>query len=142
VNKDTIKLIYQEASGSLVYGHRVNVKSLKDTKGKVSNGVDYFFFDTQLTNIYRDHGLCIGQPAWDWWMVAVPASKKIPTKRVLSRIAYHKNHSKEWSQVRNQRLIESIVINKYIKPRYPDLTAEQSMEKLHEIVLNKNGIWL
>lgn len=71
VKNDFIDFIREEASNSLVYGHRLDVNNIDDSYGNLSNGVDYFFFDKNLISIYKDDGLCMGQPAWDWWMVCV-----------------------------------------------------------------------
>jgi hypothetical protein len=134
------EFIYREASDALVYGHRVDVADINDTEGLVSNGVDYFFFYKELADIYQDDGLCMGQPTWDWWMVVVAATGYKRIKRVLSRIAFHQRHPQNWYQSLNQYLIESIVMDKYMKKVYPDLQYLQLNDKMWEIVISKNGI--
>ncbi|GGL48496.1 hypothetical protein [Sporolactobacillus putidus] len=140
VQDDFLDFICQEAADSLVYGHRLDVKNLNDSYGTLRNGVDYFFFDKNVISIYPDDGLCIGQPAWDWWMVCVAASKNIPTKRVLSKIALHQIHPKEWYESLNQYLIESIVFKNYLQKLYPDATKDELNSKMWDIVISKSGI--
>jgi hypothetical protein len=82
----------------------------------------------------------MGQPTWDWWMVVVAATGYKRIKRVLSRIAFHQRHPQNWYQSLNQYLIESIVMDKYMKKVYPDLQYLQLNDKMWEIVISKNGI--
>lgn len=139
LNQDILNLIYEEALDSLVYGHRMDVNNVKDSYGTFSYGVDYFFFDKNLIQIYEDDGLCMGRPAWDWWMVCVPASKNKKTKRILNPIGYHVSHPQQWNQKLNQFLIESIVKEKYLKKMYPGLDTYELNNKMWEIVISKNG---
>jgi len=140
VENDFLNFIYKNANSALVYGHRVDIKNFGDAEGKVSKGVDYFFFDKSIASVYEDDGLCMGQPAWDWWMVCVPASYHRSVKRVLSKIAYHQKHPKRWYESLNQYLIESIVLDKYLKNVYPNLTQMELNAEMHAIVLSEKGI--
>jgi hypothetical protein len=140
VKKNIINSIYNEALGSLVYGHRIDVPDINQTNGTVCNGVDYFFFDRKLIDIYQDDGLCMGQPAWDWWMVCVTAYAQKPTKRVLSHIAYHEIHPQEWYESLNQYLIESTVFKKYLRKLFPKASNQELNNKMWDIVISKNGI--
>ena len=140
IKDDFINRIYEEALGSLVYGHRVDVHNINDSNGTVSNGVDYFFFDKNLIKIYKDNGLCMGQPAWDWWMVCVAAAAKKQTKRILNQIAYHEIHPQEWYESLNQYLIESIVFEMYLKKLYPNASKYELNAKMWDIVISKSGI--
>jgi hypothetical protein len=139
VNQGTVNIIYEEALDSLVYGHRMDVNDINDSYGTLSNGVDYFFFDKNLIDIYQDDGLCMGRPAWDWWMVCVPASKNKTTKRILNPIGYHVTHPQQWNQNLNQYLIESIVKEKYLKKMYPGLDSYELNIKMWEIVISNSG---
>jgi hypothetical protein len=140
VNQGFVNVIYKEALDSLVYGHRLDVKNINDSNGTLCYGVDYFFFDRNLIHIYQDDGLCMGQPAWDWWMVCVPASKNKTTKRILNPIGYHVIHRQQWNQRLNQYLIDSIVKDKYLIKMYPGLSSNDLYGKLWDIVVSKNGI--
>ena len=140
VKSDILNVIYEQALDSLVYGHRMDVNNINDSYGTLSNGVDYFFFNKKLIDIYEDDGLCLGQPAWDWWMVCLPASKHQKTKRILTPIGYHQIHPQQWDEGHNQYLINSIVKEKYLKRLYPDLNADELNTKMWDIVISKNGI--
>lgn len=140
VNQDLVNVIYEEALDSLVYGHRIDVNHINDSLGTTSNGVDYFFFDKNLISIYQDDELCMGQPAWDWWMVCVPASEYRTTKRLLNPIGYHVIHPQQWDQALNQYLIESIVMKKYLSKLYPDASYSELNSKMWDIVISKDGI--
>jgi hypothetical protein len=140
VKQDFVNDIYEEAIDSLVYGHRVDVNHINDSLGTVSNGVDYFFFDKKLIHIYQDDGLCMGQPAWDWWMVCVPASENKTTKRLLNPIGYHVIHPQQWDQSLNQYLIESVVMKKYLRKLYPEVNDNELNSKMWDIVISKSGI--
>ncbi|MED4227138.1 hypothetical protein [Neobacillus cucumis] len=140
VKNDFIDFIYKEALDSLVYGHRLDVNNLDDNDGTLSNGVDYFFFDKNLISIYKDEGLCMGQPAWDWWMVCVAAANNKTTKRMLSKIVLHQIHPQEWYESLNQYLIESIVFKKYLQKMYPNATKNELNSKMWKIVISKRGI--
>ncbi|MDD9148778.1 hypothetical protein OYT88_09475 [Sporolactobacillus sp. CQH2019] len=141
IRPDFINVIYSEALNSLVYGHRMDVTHISDSSGTLSNGVDYFFFDRDLISVYQDDGLCMGQPAWDWWMVCVPASKNKITKRILNPIGYHEIHPQQWDQELNKHLIDTIVMEKYVKKLYPDVADYYELDrKMWGIVITKNGI--
>jgi hypothetical protein len=140
VKQGFVNVIYQEALDSLVYGHRLDVNHINDSSGTLCYGVDYFFFDKNLIHIYTDDGLCMGQPAWDWWMVCVPASKNITTKRILNPIGYHVIHPQQWNQRLNQYLIKSTVKDKYLRKMYPGLSSHELYSKLWDIVISKSGI--
>ncbi|MEH7180451.1 hypothetical protein [Neobacillus vireti] len=140
LEKGLVKIIYKEALDSLVYGHRLDVKHINDSYGTLSNGVDYFFINKYLLHIYQDDGLCMGRPAWDWWMVCVLASKNIPTKRILNPLGFHVTHPQQWNENLNQDLIESIVKKKYLSKMYPGLNSYELNSKMWEIVISKNGI--
>ncbi|WP_338447718.1 hypothetical protein R4Z09_15805 [Niallia oryzisoli] len=140
IDEGFINRIFVKAQGSLIYGHRVDVHHINEPNGTVSNGIDYFFFDKKLINIYKDEGFCMGQPAWDWWMVCVAASAKKRIRRVLNHIAYHQIHPQEWDQALNQYLIDSIVINKYVRKLYPKATHSVLNAKMWDIVISERGI--
>ncbi|MGM7719634.1 hypothetical protein [Metabacillus sp. Hm71] len=139
IDKGFLNFLYNESLDSLVYGHRVDVDNLSKLNGTQSSGIDYFFFDKKLANIYDDDGLCMGRPAWDWWMVVVPVSKNIKTKRLLNQIAFHKKHHQQWDQSLNDQLINSIVCQKYLKKLYPAYDMQKLRGKLNEIILNNNN---
>ncbi|WP_052702888.1 hypothetical protein [Paenibacillus beijingensis] len=140
LKKDFINFIHKETVDSLVYGHRVDVDHISSTDGIVSNGVDFFFFDQQLLSVYEDDGMCMGQPAWDWWMVCVPAAYHKRTKRVFSKIAYHQKHPQKWDQALNQHLIETVVMEKYLKRLYPGLSHYELNTRMWEIVISSTGL--
>ncbi|WP_280169447.1 hypothetical protein [Priestia megaterium] len=140
VKENFLDFIYQESLGSLVYGHRKDVNNINEINGEVCEGVDYFFFDKKLTSIYQDEGFCMGQPAWDYWMVAVPVSLNIPAKRVLNQIAYHEKHSQQWNEELNRFLTTNVINDKYIKKLYPSYNDAQLTGKLSEIVCLREGV--
>ncbi|MFT8321305.1 MAG: hypothetical protein ABF649_10395, partial [Bacillus sp. (in: firmicutes)] len=140
IKDNFMDFIYKESIGSLVYGHRMDVDNLNNLNGRVSNGVDYFFFDRDLITIYEDDGLCMGQPAWDWWMVCVAAAAHKPNKRVLNTVAYHIDHPQTWMESLNLYLIESVVIDKYLRKLYPEALYYELNLKMWDIVISKDGI--
>lgn len=86
-----------EATGSLVYGSRMEINSLDNLSGVFYNkGFDYFFFDREFSHIYPATGLCIGQPAWDFWIIFEPIAKKLKVKKIINPIAYHISHKINW----------------------------------------------
>ena len=140
VREGLVNIIYEQALDSLVYGHRMDVSNINDSNGTLCYGVDYFFFDKNLIPIYQDDGLCLGQPAWDWWMVVVPVSENKTTKRILNQIGYHVIHPQQWNRRLNYHLMRRIVKDKYLRKMYPGLGVNELYSKLWEIVISKHGI--
>ncbi len=86
------------ASDSFVYGSRVDVKKLDSDSGSFYEfGYDFFFFNKSLINLYPESDFCLGLPWWDYWMVAVPLSKKIKLKKVISPVAVHLWHQTNYN---------------------------------------------
>ncbi|WP_303982307.1 hypothetical protein, partial [Niallia circulans] len=140
VGKDFLNFVYKESLDCLVYGNRKDVNNINEVNGEVCEGVDYFFFDKKLTSIYPDEGFCMGQPAWDYWMVAVPFSLSIQAKRILNQVAYHQKHSQQWDEKLNSYFTNTIINEKYIQKLYPGQQNPQLLERLSEIVCLRKGI--
>lgn len=138
------------AADSLIYGSRVDVEKLDSNAGSFYEfGYDFFFFNKSLINIYPESEFCLGLPWWDYWMVAVPLSKKIKLKKVISPIAVHLWHPTNYNNeywlnlgksfvelLENQHLIK---INKtsYSTENIEENNSHTSYELFIE--LNKNA---
>lgn len=98
VTTEFISEIKSYASDSLVYGCRVDVEKPDSFAGSFYEfGYDFFFFDKSLIQIYPESDFCLGLPWWDYWMVAVPLSKKIKLTKVISPVAFHLWHPTKYN---------------------------------------------
>ena len=113
IGEDFREYICDQARDSLVFGHRVDVESMDNLNGKLYIGHDYFFFDREFAYIYPEEGFCIGQPAWDYWMVFLPLVYKKSVKKLLNTIAYHIKHPQKWATEMDLKL-KSIMAGKYL----------------------------
>lgn len=150
VTTEFISEIKSFASDSLVYGCRVDVEKLNSNTGSFYEfGYDFFFFDKSLIQIYPKSDFYLGLPWWDYWMVAVPLSKKIKLRKVISPVAFHLWHPTNYNNeywlnlgksfidlLENQHLIK---INKdsYIPSNTEETNSIISYELFVE--LNKNA---
>ena len=105
--------ILGEAAGSVVFGSRMDVRSMNDLNGTMyDSGFDYFFFDRKAISCYPQEEFCIGVPWWDYWAVVIPIINKVPVKKVENSVAYHIRHDKKWN---HQFLVDlGFKISKYV----------------------------
>jgi len=91
------KFILKEAEDSLLYGHRYDISDINDIYGTWFNGIDFFFFDSKLIDMYPDDDMFIGGPEWDFWMVFIAMHFGGNAKELCTPIAYHIKHNQVWS---------------------------------------------
>ena len=103
----------REAKDGLVFGSRIDVKSMDKLQGIMyDRGFDYFFFDRKVIDVFPPEEFCIGQPWWDYWLPIIPAGLGMTVKRLMTPVAYHLKHTVKWkSQVRTRL---GLVMAKYI----------------------------
>lgn len=90
--------VKQEATNSFLYGCRVDIPSLDNLNGQVyAYGFDYYFFDNKFLSMYPKDEFCIGLPWWDYWAALVPALRGVPTKKLITPVAYHITHDTNWA---------------------------------------------
>jgi glycosyltransferase involved in cell wall biosynthesis len=108
-----LSFIANESVGSMVFGARVDIESIEnlDTGIVYDQGFDYFFFDRDLLKHYPSEDFCIGMPWWDYWIVVALIQKKVPVKRLTSRISYHLIHSYNYSRI--NFINYGLIISKY-----------------------------
>jgi len=125
IGEDFKEFLDNQTENSLVFGHRIDIKSLDGLYGKLYIGHDYFFFDRTFACLYPDEGFCIGQPAWDYWMPFLPLLYGKSVKKLLSPIAYHIKHPQNWLTEIDMRF-KNLMANKYLDDslyvkRYDDI---------------------
>lgn len=93
-----------EAKDGLVFGSRIDVKSLGQRQGSMYHaGFDFFFFDRKLLELYPAEEFCIGQPWWDYWLPLMALNRGVPVKRLMTPVAFHLKHPVQWQpEVRTQ----------------------------------------
>ena len=104
--------IMEEAKESLIFGNRVEIKSLHDLNGFFYIGHDFFFFDKKLTGAFPKEEFFIGQPAWDYWIVFIAMVNGLKIKKIANPIAFHISHRIRWNEGLNKKLI-NMIISKY-----------------------------
>ncbi|MDD2733785.1 MAG: glycosyltransferase [Desulfuromonadaceae bacterium] len=92
------EFIVQESRNSFIYGSRIDIESIEDTGGtEFGTGFDFFFFDPAVIGLYPSVSFAIGATWWDYWAVIVPLLRHYPVKKLISPVAFHIDHSKNWS---------------------------------------------
>lgn len=98
-NQAFVDFVRREASGAMLFGSRINVASGDEVAGdEHRSGFDYFFFDRALIPLYHPGDFCFGIPWWDYWFPLVPFLSGIPTRRLVSPVAFHPLHEDRWSK--------------------------------------------
>ncbi|WP_186429892.1 nucleoside-diphosphate sugar epimerase/dehydratase [Clostridium sp. BSD9I1] len=104
--------IYKQAEKSIIFGSRMDVKSLDSLIGTMlNNGFDYFFFDREISFLYPKEEFCIGQPVWDYWIILIPILNKVRIKKIINPIAYHIKHPLNWSSETGAKFLKRILKN-------------------------------
>ena len=94
-----LDFLVQESRNSFIYGSRINLLSLERRSGSpYDSGFDFFFFDPAVTEgLYPAAPFAIGATWWDYWAVIVPLLRHYPVKKLVSPVAFHVQHSQNWS---------------------------------------------
>jgi tetratricopeptide (TPR) repeat protein len=94
-----ISFIQKHARNSLVYGSRVEIKSLENLDGYFyDRGFDFFFFDKSTLTCFPESEACIGVTWWDYWAAVMPVLENIEVKKLVSPLAYHITHQNRWDE--------------------------------------------
>jgi len=130
--------VLDEARGSIVFGSRVEIKSIESLNGFFYIGHDYFFFDKKLAAVFPEEDFFIGQPAWDYWIVFIAIISRFKAKKIVNPIAFHISHPIRWEEDLNIKLI-NIIISKYFNKargllKYID--CDNDYEKFHMLIEN------
>lgn len=123
--------VLKEAKDCLVYGSRVEIKSIGDQTGIMDIwGYDYFFFDRHLIPYFPRESFCLGLPWWDLWMPVIALGNKLPVKRMATPHAFHVSHNHRY----DQKVLNSLghVFSKYFAPPFP----------LSDRTMHQYGIWI
>lgn len=103
-DRECISLIMREARDSMVYGSRVDVKSLQQLMGPVyTAGFDFFFFDKSVLGCYPASNFMLGMPWWDYWAPIMPHFDGRRIKLLDAPFAYHVEHEKNYSDAGFER---------------------------------------
>lgn len=104
-DRTCIDLIRHEARGCLLYGARVDVKSLGQRVGTFySAGFDYFFFDKAALECYPASNFMLGMPWWDYWAPLMPHFRGLKIKLLDAPFAYHVEHKRNYNDAGFVRL--------------------------------------
>jgi hypothetical protein len=134
--------ISKEAVNSLLYGSRIDIKTLDNLQGKLYQwGFDYFFFDRKLIHYYPNSDFCIGLPWWDYWIILVAILCEIPVKKVTDMLAYHVKHKNGWNKdscllLKDAMLMYVKPINNGVKRNYVEHILEFIRENSIDVSLN------
>jgi hypothetical protein len=98
-NSDTSiwESIYDNVYGDkLLYAHRMDTKSLENEERSVATsyrgGIDAFFFDKKMINIFKDDEFVIGNQFWDFWFALMPLLQGVELIEIYNPIFYHIVH--------------------------------------------------
>ncbi|MBU0481034.1 MAG: hypothetical protein KKG47_08030 [Proteobacteria bacterium] len=90
--------ITNQVQEGLLFGSRFDVENLSTLEGQeFYPGYDYFFFSRSLIKEFIKTDFCLGVPWWDHWLPLYSILKKLPTKQLLSPVAYHAEHPLRWN---------------------------------------------
>jgi hypothetical protein len=139
--RDSVETILREARGSLVFGSRVDVRSLEQLLGPVyTTGFDFFFFDRRVLDGYAPSSFMLGMPWWDYWAPLQAMQQGFPIKYLESPFAYHVEHKRNYLDDNFLRLGREFAENllaHYLRPvrshfpsLQPTLTYEADINKL------------
>jgi glycosyltransferase involved in cell wall biosynthesis/MoaA/NifB/PqqE/SkfB family radical SAM enzyme len=93
-----LEFILKESRNSFIYCSRVEIPSIEHTSGtKLDTGFDLFFFDQAVIGLYPPTSFAIGATWWDYWAVMVPLLRHYTVKKLISPVAFHVVHSRNWS---------------------------------------------
>jgi hypothetical protein len=91
--------ILREAKDNMIYGSRVEIRSLENLNGDFyDRGFDFFFFDRSILSHYPESDACIGVTWWDYWAPLIPALNGIQIKKWDSPFAFHIKHAVRWDE--------------------------------------------
>ena len=92
-NPDFLSCIHERANAGLVYGPRLDIDSLQDSKGEMDRfGADFFFFDRAIIDSIPESHLCLGMPYWDHWFPLMALLAGHQTSKLTSPFARHIKH--------------------------------------------------
>ncbi len=93
-----MRLIESAAHDGLLFGSRVDVESFDLLVGQwYLEGFDFFFYNRDVLDCYPPSPFMLGMPWWDYWAPAVPLTKGLPVKRLVSPLCYHQLHPVNYS---------------------------------------------
>lgn len=130
VNNKFLEFIRTEAMNALVYGQRMDIKSLDNLEGKMYIGHDYFFFSKEIAGIYPEEPFFIGQAAWDYWIVFYASYTGYKVKRLINPLAYHIMHDQKWTNETDNKLKKQVIM-KYIMPKLLETKEEVSYQEAY-----------
>ncbi len=91
-------LLDQLKINNLIYGSRVEVKSLERLEGEFyNNGFDMFFFKPELTDLIPKSLSSMGVTWWDYWLPLAAALAGAKLKKLNFAFGYHVSHQTRWS---------------------------------------------
>lgn len=105
--------IIEQSKGSLIFVQRTDIDSLDSLYGSLCLGYDCFFFDKKIAEVYGNEEFCMGQPAWDYWIIIAAAINNVEVKKLLNPIAYHIRHPLNWD-VKTGSEFKKAIYEKYI----------------------------
>lgn len=113
IDGKSYRYLRDRAKNGLVYGHRYDIDAITDVTGTEYIGLDFFFFDRTLIDLYQDDGFVIGSAAWDYWMVFIARHFGKRAKLLRTPIAYHIRHPQTWDDATDYQLKKKLA-RKYL----------------------------
>jgi flagellar motor switch/type III secretory pathway protein FliN len=134
IDNDMKQFIYENAKKGLVYGHRYDIDNLDDINGTEYIGLDFFFFNKDLIELYQDDGLVIGGSAWDYWMIFIIRHFGKCAYQLRTPIAYHIRHPQTWDE-------EQDFINKRgLAVKYLGEASARAVRKINDTVFSNPDV--
>lgn len=83
----------------LVFAHRHEVEALGGPVLRENTfGVDVFFFERPILDVFSPTEFCLGLPWWDTWALWKPLVAGIELRQIVDQIAFHVDHPSRWSK--------------------------------------------
>ncbi|MBS4068885.1 MAG: hypothetical protein KGZ62_09805 [Sulfurimonas sp.] len=98
LNHDGITFLAKMAREGLLFGSRVDVKSLSTLDGEVYiYGFDFFFSDKYHFSKLPQSSFCLGVPWWDYWLPLALLCQGVSCREMVSPVAFHLWHENQWN---------------------------------------------
>ncbi len=99
VGPQFMEYVRDEAIGSCVFGRRVEVSQISQKTGLLyPMGLDYFFFDMDISQNLPMQRYMLGVPWWDYILPLLLFFRGAKMKRLDSHVAYHYTHPENWEK--------------------------------------------
>jgi hypothetical protein len=95
--RDFIDTVRREVSGALVFGNRIDLTEAAATTGTAfRNGYDFFFWDRENSDLFKDNPMLLGLPWWDFWLPLHAHAQGLAIKRIVTSAMVHVVHPIGW----------------------------------------------